>query len=238
MPLGRGDIGWLDGPMDVHQRLHAALLEQQREHRAPSVSIALLRDGEIAWSDAVGHLSGRPDGAPATTSTPYRIGSLTKTFVAVAVLQLVAEGLLDLDDPVTDHLPELDPSMRRVPVAALLNHSSRLHAETEGPWWERSDGLTWDELLPSIRRAHRIGARFHYSNVGYAVAGELVARHRNSSWFEVVEERILRPLGMSRTSYHRPADAAPGWAVANGSMAALPGHVRLILQPLTLPVRS
>ncbi|WP_431842040.1 serine hydrolase domain-containing protein [Calidifontibacter indicus] len=199
--------------MDVSQRLHAALLQQQREHRAPSVSCALLRDGDVAWSDAVGHLDGRPGSALATTDTPYRIGSLTKTFVAVAVLQLVAEGLIDLDDPVTDHLPELGDSMRRVPVAALLNHSSGLHADTEGPWWERSDGVTWEELLPSIRRAHRVGARFHYSNVGYAVAGEIVARQRNCSWFEAVRQRILAPLGMTRNSYDRPGDAAPGWAV-------------------------
>lgn len=199
--------------MDTDLLLRTELLNRQRRHRTPSVALALLRDGEVAWSDAVGHLDGRADGTLATTQTPYRIGSITKTFVAATVMQLVRDDLVSLDDPITDHLPELDDSLRTVSLGSLLNHSSGLHAETDGPWWERSDGVIWEQLLPSIRRAHRVGARFHYSNVGYAVAGEIVARQRNCSWFEAVRQRILAPLGMTRTSYDRPGDAAPGWAV-------------------------
>nr|WP_255427700.1 serine hydrolase domain-containing protein [Yimella sp. cx-51] len=193
--------------------LRTELLNRQRRHRTPSVALALLRDGEVAWSDAVGHLDARADGTPATTQTPYRIGSITKTFVAATVMQLVRDELVSLDDPITDHLPELDDSLRTVSVSSLLNHSSGLHAETDGPWWERSDGVTWEQLLPSIRRAHRVGARFHYSNIGYAVAGELVARLRGALWFDVVRSDLLDPLGMTHTSYDRPANAAPGWAV-------------------------
>lgn len=199
--------------MNLDQLLRVDLVARQRMHRAPSLSVALIRDGAIAWSDAVGHPSGRAGSPTASTDTPYRIGSITKSFVAVAVLQLVRDGLLELDDPVTDHLPELDASMHRVTVGSLLSHSSGLYAETDGPWWERSAGLTWAELLPSVRRAHRVGARFHYSNVGYAVAGEIVARQRNSHWFDAVRTGILKPLGLAHTTYERPDRAAPGWAV-------------------------
>ncbi|MCG8654544.1 serine hydrolase domain-containing protein [Yimella sp. NH-Cas1] len=199
--------------MEIESSLRHELITRQRRHRAPSVSIALIRDGEVVWSDAAGHPTGRPGSPTATPQTPYRIGSITKTFVAVAVLQLVRDGAVALDDPITDHLPELDESVRGVTVGSLLNHSSGLHAETQGPWWERSDGLTWKQLLPSVRRAHRPGARFHYSNVGYAVAGELVARQRNSCWFDAVRNGILDPLELTRTTYERPDNAAPGWAV-------------------------
>ncbi|GAB3577937.1 serine hydrolase domain-containing protein [Calidifontibacter terrae] len=193
--------------------LHAALLRQQRNSRAPSIACALLRGGEVVESGAVGHLDGRSGGPVADVDTVYRIGSITKTFVAAAVLQLAGEGQVDLDQPVAELLPELQEPLRNTSVRALLNHSSGLLAETDGSWWERSPGRTWDELRPSIRRNPDLIGRFHYSNVGYAVLGEVVARQRNSTWFEAIDQKILRPLGMDSTSATRPSHAAPGLAV-------------------------
>lgn len=102
-------------------------------------------------------------------------------------------------------------------MGELLNHGSGLYAETLGDWWERSAGRSWEELLPSIRRAHRPGARFHYSNVGFAVAGRLVTEvlgtGRSRGWWGVIQDRILTPLGMRATTYSPTANAAPGLAI-------------------------
>lgn len=197
----------------LHQHLQAALSRVQRSRRVPSLAVCVLRDAQPAWTGAVGHLGGRTDTPAASPETPYRIGSITKSLVAVAVLQLVRDGLLDLHDPLTHHLPEVGRGLRRVTVGSLLSHSSGLYAETEGPWWERSNGRTWEELLPSIRRRDQLATGYHYSNVGYAIAGELVARTRALPWFEVVKKSVLLPLGMRHTTYDRPSNAAQGWSV-------------------------
>jgi CubicO group peptidase (beta-lactamase class C family) len=191
------------------------LLEEQSARRLPSIAAGLVRDGRLVWSGAVGSITGRIDGEPATTGTQYRIGSITKTFVAVEVLRLRDAGRLDLADPVAAHLPDAaDTAFAQVTIAQLLSHSSGLQAETTGPWWERVAGGSWAELLasrPELR--FRPGARFHYSNIGYAVLGELVARLRDVPWHEAVTDGLLAPLGMTRTTVRPEPPAALGWGV-------------------------
>jgi CubicO group peptidase (beta-lactamase class C family) len=195
--------------------LDRRLAQEQSTCRLPSIGAGLVRGGELVWSGAVGTLSGRSDGEPATADTQYRIGSITKTFVGVEVLRLRDEGALDLSDRVAAHLPETAESdFGHVTVAQLLSHSSGLQAETSGPWWERTEGGDWPDLLASRPQLRfRPGARFHYSNVGYAVLGELVGRLRGAAWDEVVGTGLLQPLGMARTSLRPQAPSAPGWAV-------------------------
>ena len=195
--------------------LRRRLVQEQSTGRLPSVAAGLVRAGGLVWSDAVGTLSGRSDGEPATTGTQYRIGSITKTFVAVEVMRLRDAGALDLSDRVDTHLPEASSSeFGHVTVAQLLSHSSGLQAETSGPWWERTQGGEWSDLLASRPQLRfRPGARFHYSNVGYAVLGELVARLRGVAWDEAVRTQLLEPLGMTRTTTRPQAPSAPGWGV-------------------------
>jgi CubicO group peptidase (beta-lactamase class C family) len=195
--------------------LDRRLAEEQSTQRLPSIAAGLVRGGELVWSGAVGTLTGRTDGEPATTRTQYRIGSITKTFVAVEVIRLRDEGRLDLSDRIAAHLPDAAGSaFAEVTIAQLLSHSSGLQAETSGPWWERVAGGSWADLLasrPELR--FRPGARFHYSNVGYAVLGELVARLREVPWHEAVSRGLLVPLAMTRTSLRPEPPAALGWGV-------------------------
>lgn len=182
------------------------LAVEQSQHRLPSISAGLVRGGVLVWSGAVGTLDGRSEGAAPTAQTQYRIGSITKTFVAVEVLRMRDEGLLDLNDPLRLHVD--DTSFGNVTIAQLLSHTSGLQSETSGLWWERTAGGTWAELTASQPvLKFRPGARFHYSNVGYAVLGELVGRLRGQPWDDAVRERLLEPLGMRATTT-RPRDPA------------------------------
>ena len=195
--------------------LDRRLAQEQSTCRLPSIVAGLVRGGELVWSGAVGTVTGRTGGELATAGTQYRIGSITKTFVGVEVLRLRDEGALDLSDRIDAHLPETAQSdFGHVTVAQLLSHSSGLQAETSGPWWERTEGGDWADLLASRpQRRFRPGARFHYSNVGYAVLGELVGRLRGVAWDEAIRTGLLDPLGMARTSLRPQAPSAPGWAV-------------------------
>lgn len=193
------------------RQLTHRLAVEQSQRRLPSVAAALVRGGQLLWSGAVGAVDGLPDGTPATTDTQYRMGSITKTFTAVLVMQLRDEGLVDLDDPVDRHVP--DAGVPGATVAQLLSHSSGLQAETDGSWWERSPGREWGDLAGHLVQRHRPGRRHHYSNTGYAVLGRLVERHRGDPWAEVLRERVLDPLGMARTTYLPAQPAASGLGV-------------------------
>lgn len=183
---------------------------EQAEHRAPSLIAAVVRAGEILWTGARGTV----DGQPPTPDTQYRIGSITKTFVAVLVMRLRDEGRLDLSDPLDKHVP--DTGLGHLTVAQLLAHTGGITSESPGAWWERAEGGDFPALQASLADGalrHRAGARFHYSNVGYGVLGELVARIRGRSWLEALRGEILHPLGLTRTTPHPRAPHALGWAV-------------------------
>ena len=183
-----------------------ALAEVQAASRQPSAVAGVVRDGGLAWTDNRGMVTG-PD-------VQYRIGSITKTLTAVAVMQCRDDGLLSLDDPLDEHLG--DVPFGAATVGRLLSHSAGLPAEPEGPWWERTDGGDFAALCDAVRAqapVNRVGARHHYTNLGYGLLGELVARLRAASWIDVVTSRILDLLGMSRTTYGPTAPHAQGYSV-------------------------
>lgn len=194
------------------RELSTRLAVEQRKSRLPSVSAGIVRGGELVWSDSRGTLDGRADGTPADADTQYRIGSITKTFVAVCVMRLRDAGRLDLDDRFEEHVP--GSAFGRATIAQLLTHTSGLQSETDGPWWERTPGGDWPALMtPSPVQRMRAGSRYHYTNVGYAALGELVARAHGQAWLDVVRRDLLEPLGMSRTTARPTGRAAVGLAV-------------------------
>ncbi|UIJ34769.1 serine hydrolase [Allobranchiibius sp. GilTou73] len=200
-------------PDTVRNLLDAELDAAHGSSRCPSIAAALFRQGDVVWSGACGRVTGRPGGALATPDTAYRIGSITKTLTAIGVLQQVAAGRVSLDDPVGRVLTELPPEIGSVTVRALLTHGSGLLAEPVGPWWERSPGRRWEQLVSRLRLNDDLIGRFHYSNTGFAILGELTARLGGRSWWDLVRDNILLPLGMDRTTYDAGPGSAPGLAV-------------------------
>lgn len=153
----------------------------------------------------------------------YRIGSITKTFVAVLVLRLRDEGRLALTDPLAEHLPGTVAG--QATIGALLAHTAGLPAEAPGPWWERTPGALRPDLadlLGSDAQVHPAGQRHHYSNPGYALLGALVERVRGAAWGEVLRREVLEPLGMTRTTQLPVAPHATGWAVHPWADVLLP----------------
>jgi CubicO group peptidase (beta-lactamase class C family) len=194
--------------------LTAALAQAQGEGRLPSVVAGVLHDGSLGWSAGRGRCVRLDSDDRAGEDTQYRIGSITKTFVAALVMQLREDGLLELDDTVGTHVPE-GPYAERT-LRSLLSHTSGMQAEPVGPWWERAPGVGYSELAranPASGAALPPGQEFHYSNLGFAVLGEVVARLRGMPWDQVLRERVLDPLGMRRTTYHALPPAADGFAV-------------------------
>lgn len=212
-------------------RLRALVAKEQATARMPSLVAGVVRDGELVWAGSHGGHTGT--GGP-SSDTQYRIGSITKTMTAVLVMQLRDEGLLDLNDRLDAHLPDVgygDRTIRR-----LLSHSSGMQSEPPGAWWERSPGVKYDELAAAVddsKAPFAPGATFHYTNLAYGLLGELVARLRGESWADLVEQRILRPLGMARTSYLPVAPAATGYSVHHfsGTLTEEPAQDTGVMAP-------
>jgi CubicO group peptidase (beta-lactamase class C family) len=178
----------------------------QREGRAPALVAGVVRDGGLAWS------AGRGDVPEPHTDVQFRLGSISKTVTAVAVLRLRNEGRLALDDPLERHLPGTPFGDRT--IGQLLSHLAGASAESPGEWWERSPGGSLADLpLGEDAVVLGVARRFHYSNLGFGLLGELVARLRGRSWEDVVREEVLQPLGMTRTTPRPVPPAAQGWAV-------------------------
>lgn len=201
------------------ERLLQRLAQEQADRRLPSLVAGLVRDRRLVWHGSRGTV----DGAVPTSGTQYRIGSITKTFIGVCVMRLRDEGKVALTDRISDYLPEVKQA--DATVAELLSHSAGLQAETNGPWWERTPGVDWPGLAGSLggdAQRHRPGSRFHYSNVGFGVLGQLVATLRGKPWEDVVRTELLEPLGMNRTTTRPVAPHAQGYAVHPWADVLLP----------------
>ncbi|WP_201754266.1 serine hydrolase domain-containing protein [Micromonospora rubida] len=183
----------------------------QADGRVPAVSAALHRADRPPWTCAVG---GTGNDGVLGPETRFRIGSVTKTFTAVLVLQCRDAGLLDLDDPVGRHLDV--PAHGELTVRRLLSHTSGLQREPHGDVWDTLAAPDVDALLADLARAERVlppARRYHYSNLGMALLGQLVARLRGGAWAEVLGERVLAPLGLTATADRPGPAAATGFLV-------------------------
>jgi len=184
----------------------AVLDAYQAVRRLPGVVAVVHDDARPVWTGVAGE---------ADPELQYRIGSITKSLVAIAVMQCRDDGLLGLDDPVGRTIPET--AMGGVTLRELLSHTSGMRSEPAGPWWERSPGIDFAALVTAnndLSEPFRPGETFHYSNLGFALLGEVVARVRGRGWFDVLQERVLGPLGMARTTVlPEQGRHAQGWSV-------------------------
>jgi CubicO group peptidase (beta-lactamase class C family) len=178
------------------------------------MAVGVVRDGALVWSAGRGTTVRRDDRRQPDADTQYKIGSVTKTMTAALVMLARERGDLALSDHVGRFLPH--GPFPEATLRQLLSHGSGITAEPYGSWWERSPGVDRSTLVAAHRGAEPVlepGERHHYSNLGYGILGEVLAEVCGDTWFAVLEEQLLRPLGMTRTSYQGLDGHAEGFAV-------------------------
>jgi CubicO group peptidase (beta-lactamase class C family) len=196
------------------RRLEVEVAATQASGRLPAVAAGVLRDGVLVWSTGRGRTVRRDGAERPDADTQFKIGSVTKTFTAALVLLAAERGELSLADQVGRFLPH--GPFADATVRSLLGHTSGISAEPLGSWWERSPGVDLATLAAAHEGSERVlepGARHHYSNLGFGVLGEVVASLDGTTWIEVLQARILDPLGLRRTTYQMQAPYAEGFAV-------------------------
>ena len=199
-------------PKALADRLERLVATAQAEQRSPSLSAAVFRDGEVLWRRALG-CADVAAGEDATSGHAYRIGSITKTFTAVCILQLRDAMVLDLDDPLRTHIPEVPggPTVRDA-----LSHLSGLQREPPGDIWETLQPPTREGLLAGLEDAERVlrpGEAWHYSNLAFGLLGEIVARRNEGGYEAALQARVLEPLGLTRTEIEPSGPHATGYYV-------------------------
>lgn len=196
---------------------------QMAQREQPGLSIGVVYDQQLVWAKGFGYAD-RERKLPATPTTLYRIASITKLFTSTAILQLRDEGKLQLDDPLTRHLPWFQikqrfPSAPPITLRHLLTHTSGLPREAAFPYWtdnEFPDMAAIREQLPGQETALAAETKWKYSNLGLTLLGEVVSAVAGMSWADYIEQKILKPLGMGNTFARTvPADH-PQLAVGYG----------------------
>lgn len=178
--------------------------EYRREDHVPGVALAVaVGDEVIEYASGVLNLN---TGVEATTDSLFLIGSITKTFTATLVMQLVEEGLVDLDKPVRDYVPEFSLADREagetVTVRQVLCHTGGFDGDVFDDFGRGDDALArYVEALKNRGQVHAPGRMFSYCNSGYSVLGRLVEHVRQlPSWDVALRRHLIEPLGLTHTA--------------------------------------
>jgi dipeptidyl aminopeptidase/acylaminoacyl peptidase/CubicO group peptidase (beta-lactamase class C family) len=188
--------------VDHWQHRLARLAER---HRVPGAQLGILRLGtpDELVETAYGVLNVRT-GAPVHTDSLFQIGSITKVWTATVVLTLVDEGLLDLDTPVAEVLPELrlaTPEVTKsVTLRHLLNHTSGIDGDVFTDTGRADDCLErYVDLLGEAGQNHPVGATMSYCNSGYSLLGRVIEKVTGQTWDQAMRDRLFTPLGLTHT---------------------------------------
>ena len=233
-PAATGNAASVAGDPDVlgAERLFSAWIEEQIAYRGlPGVAVGLVSNQDLIWSKGFGFadLKGK---VPMTATTKFRMASNSKLFTAIAIMQLREEGKLGLDDPVVKYLPWFKAKPAGdddgpVTIEQLLSHSSGLQREA-GDHWVSYKFPSTDELqrlYADRQAAFAPSVRWKYSNLAYAVAGQVVEKVSGERWSVYVERNIFKPLGMDASSVDRDISglAVPyGRRMPDGTREVLP----------------
>jgi CubicO group peptidase (beta-lactamase class C family) len=185
-----------------------ALFAEWDQLGSPGAAVAVLKDGEIVLERGYGSAQ-LEHGVPVTPATIFHVASVTKQFTTFAVAILEEQRLLSLDDDVRRYLPELPDFGHTITLRHLVHHTSGLRDQWEllaMAGWRLDDVITRDQILALATRQRELnfppGTEHLYSNLGYTLLAEVVARVGGGPFPEWMEANVFLPLGMTSTHIH------------------------------------
>src|SRR5688500_13401031 len=206
------------------------------EHRTAGVSVAVAKNGRTILAKGYGSADLEHD-VPATDSTVYRIGSITKQFTSAAIMRLMEQGKLSLDDTLQKFFPNFPTQGNRVTVRHLLNHTSGIKSYTSlGPKWARVIRL---DLAPDSVVAlfanepfdFKPGDSYRYNNSGYFLLGMVIEKLTGKPYGQYLQDELFTPLGLKSTIY---CDQAPLIKHRAQGYATRPGGGFINAEPLSM----
>lgn len=194
-------------PTPLEKTLTTLIEREQAAAGIPGLSIALVTDKEVRWAKGFGHAD-RAKKKPATTKTVYRVGSVSKLFTDLAVMQLVEEGKLDLDAPISQYVKDFKPenpfNKKEITLRQLMSHRSGLVREPPLGSYFDPEPPTLAKTIASVNGlplVYEPGQRIKYSNAAIALVGYIVEVVDGRPFAQSVRERVLKPLGMNESAF-------------------------------------
>ncbi|HEV2194997.1 MAG TPA: serine hydrolase [Candidatus Acidoferrum sp.] len=215
---------------DVDGKVDAFVQDELHRQRIPGAAVGVYRDGKLTKAQGYGLANVEWDAA-VTPDTIFQSGSVGKQFTATAVMMLAEEGRVGLDDPIKKYFPDAPDTWNDIKVHNLLSHTSGLseyetgaRTKVGGPFYLRLD-YTEDELYKRITGMpmdFKPGEDWSYRNTNYVLLGILIHKVTGNFYGDFLQERIFRPLGMSRTRIISEADIIPrrsaGYQLVKGEL--------------------
>lgn len=185
--------------------------QMERQH-VPGVSVVVIKDGKIIKSEGYG-LANVELNVPARPDTVYKIGSVSKQFIATGIMLLIQDGKISLDDNISKFLDGTPETWKSIKIRHLLTHTSGIVREAPG-----FDPLKIQNDAEVIKTAYSLplrftpGEKYEYCNVGYFTLAEIIARVSGKSWPDFLHERVFAPLAMNATRTTNMAEMVPNRA--------------------------
>jgi CubicO group peptidase (beta-lactamase class C family) len=215
---------------DVDRKVDAFVQRELQRQRIPGVAVGVYRDGKLTRAQGYGLANVEWD-ATVTPDTIFQSGSVGKQFTATAMMMLVEEGKVGLDDPIKKYFPDAPETWNDIKVHNLLSHTSGLseyetgpRTKVGGPFYIRMD-FTEDELYKKIAEMpmdFKPGEDWSYRNTNYVMLGILIHRVTGKFYGDFLQERIFKPLGMSRTRIISEEEVIPrrsaGYRLVKGEL--------------------
>jgi CubicO group peptidase (beta-lactamase class C family) len=217
-------------PADEDANVDAYVRGEMRKQRIPGLALGVYRDGKIVKAEGYGVANVEWD-VPVKADTIFQSGSVGKQFAATAVMMLVEEGKVGLDDPVHKYFQDAPESWKNIKIRNLLSHTSGLseyengpRTKPDGPFYLRLD-MSEDELYKRIAAMpmdFQPGEDWSYRNTNYVLLGILIHKVTGKFYGDYLQERIFKPLGMSSTRIISEADIVPhraaGYELVKGQL--------------------
>lgn len=185
---------------------------EMKNRQIPGLALLVARDGKIVRAQGYG-FSNIELQVPVKPETLFQSGSLGKQFTATAVMMLVEDGKVGLDDPITKYLPDAPAAWKKVKVRQLLSHTAGFGDYPKG--FNFRQDKTEEQLLKIVEAqplAYTPGTKWGYSNLGYLTLGVMIHRVSGKFYGDLLQERIFQPLGMATTRIISEADIIPNRA--------------------------
>ena len=192
------------------------LRAEMQKQNVPGLSLAVVKDGKIIKAEGYG-LADVKQRIPATAETVYKIGSVSKQFIATGIMLLVQEGRLRLEDHVHQYLAGTPPAWKDITIRHLLTHTSGIIREAPGfdPFKVQNDADVIRTAYPLPLR-FAPGEKWEYCNVGYFALAEIIRKVSGRPWTDYLDEKVFKPSGMDTTrptnSKERLSNRALGYA--------------------------
>ncbi|MDQ6787719.1 MAG: serine hydrolase [Acidobacteriota bacterium] len=201
------------------EMLDAFIRREMADKELPGVSIALVEDRQIVWQQGYGFSDPKAK-TPITADTVFRVGSVSKLFTDIAVMQQVERGKIDLDAPVTKYLPDFQPRNsfgKPITLRQLMSHRSGLVREPPTGSYFDSSNPTLGETIKSLNQTALVYApetRTKYSNAGIATVGYVLEKTQKQPFADYLKRSLLEPLGMKQSGFKPTAEITKNLARA------------------------